>query len=174
MKNYKVIVKKVEYSIGEVDVTATSLKEAEKLALEISKTQNFSDKNTEYLMEGSMEINSEEDVFWNIIEKVDWKKDGDYRRINKELSNLPKDTIKKLRDFCDDKVSDLSKRFDSEWLKHGSEGIDASDDGWYDIRAEVVGRGKKFYYSITKSKLQKMAINLDYNENFLYSFQDLL
>ena len=172
MKNYKVIVKKVEYSVGEIDVTATSVEEAEKLALEMSKTQEFSDKNTEYLTEGSMEINSEEDVFWNIIEKLDWKKDGNYKRINKELSNYPKDTIKKLREFCYSKLDELSKRFDSEWLKHGSEGIDASDDGWYDIRAEVVGRGKKFYYSITKSKLQKMAIALDYKENFLYSFHD--
>jgi hypothetical protein len=174
MKNYKVIVKKVEYSVGEIDVTATSVEEAEKLALEMSKTKEFSDKNTEYLTEGSMEINSEEDVFWNIIEKLNWKKDGNYNRIKNELSELPKDTTKKLREFCYNKLDELSNRFDSEWLKHGSEGIDASDDGWYDIRAEVVGRGKKFYYSITKSKLQKMAIALDYKENFLYSFHDLI
>jgi len=174
MKNYKVIVKKVEYSVGEIDVTATSVEEAEKLALEMSKTQEFSEKNTEYLTESSMEINSEEDVFWNIIEKVNWKKDGNDNRIKNELSKLPKDTINKLRYFCYSKMAELSKKFDEEWLKHGSEGIEASDDGWYDIRAEVVGRGKKFYYSITKSKLQKMAIALDYKENFLYSFHDLI
>jgi len=51
---------------------------------------------------------------------------------------------------------------------HGSEGIAVSDDGWYDLRADVIGRGKKFYYSITKSKLQKMALDFDFEENFLY------
>jgi len=168
MKKYKVFVKRVSYSVCEIEVDADSKETAEEIALNKAGSLEFSESDSEYLSEGVMEMESGEDEFWEIIEKVNWKKDHDYNRIEKELSVLPEDFRKRFSQFCYGKLKELSKRFDEDWVMHGSEGIAVSDDGWYDLRADVIGRGKKFYYSITKSKLQKMALDYDYEENFLY------
>lgn len=107
-----------------------------------------------------------EDYFWKLVELANWKKDGDYERIRKMFINLPEKEA--FENFCCDKASLLADKFHDDWL--GNPGIEVSDDGWSDLTAEVVGRGRKFYESITVKKLQKMAEDLDYNENFLYSF----
>ena len=111
-----------------------------------------------------------ESFLWGLIEKANWKKDHDYRRIEKEFKNLPKDIYKELQKFAYDKVDELHVRFGKQWL--GDPGIECSDDSWSDLRAEVVGRGEKFFNKITVKKLQKMALTRDYRENFTYSLQD--
>jgi len=115
-------------------------------------------------------MKKEEENYWEQIEELEWSKDHDYGRIEQYLKNyfLPLDIIA-LKNFVEDKQDDLMDRFDKYWL--ADPGIEVSDDGWSDLTAEVVGRGKKFYESITVPKLQKMAINRDYEENFSYSFQ---
>lgn len=107
-----------------------------------------------------------EKELWALIEKADWKKDHDYNRIRKEFTALPKDTYSQLMNFIDKKHGELYERFKNDWL--ASPGIRCSDDGWSDLIAEVVGRGEKFFKAITVSKLQKMAIELDYEESFVY------
>ena len=111
-----------------------------------------------------------EDQYWKQIEELEWSKDHDYKRIEQYLiDNFTAVESVDLMKFTVDKQDDLMARFHNDWL--ADPGIEVSDDGWGDLTAEVVGRGKKFYESITVPKLQKMAINGDYHENFCYSFQ---
>lgn len=110
-----------------------------------------------------------ENEYWQQIEELEWSKDGDYKRIEQQLiDNFTPSEIKQLDDFARNKVNELGKRFNNDWL--GDPGIDVSDDGWSDLRNEVVGRGKEFYENITVEKLQEMADNNDYNESFSYCF----
>ena len=110
-----------------------------------------------------------EDKYWKQIEELEWSKDADYRRIEQQLKdNLTPSEAIQLDDFARNKVNELGKRFNNDWL--GDPGIDVSDDSWSDLRNEVVGRGKEFYENITVAKLQEMADSNDYNESFSYCF----
>jgi hypothetical protein len=110
-----------------------------------------------------------DDELWEMIESFNWVSDHDYERIQKIIDKLPKNTYDQLKDFYDQKDSELYSKFEEDWL--GDPGIQVSDDGWSDLIAEVIGRGKDFYNNITVEKLQDMAIHNDYTENFGYSFQ---
>ena len=110
-----------------------------------------------------------ENEYWQQIEELEWSKDGDYKRIEQQLiDNFKPSEALQLADFVGNKVDELGKRFNDDWL--GDPGIDVSDDSWGDLRNEVVGRGKEFYENITVAKLQEMADNNDYNESFGYCF----
>ena len=110
-----------------------------------------------------------EDKYWQQIEELEWSKDGDYKRIEEYIkNNYSYSSARQLDNFVDSKVNELGKRFHNDWL--GDPGIGVSDDGWSDLRNEVVGRGKEFYENITVAKLQEMADNNDYNESFAYCF----
>ena len=110
-----------------------------------------------------------ENKYWQQIEELEWSKDGDYKRIEEYIkNNYSYSSARQLVDFVDNKVIELGKRFDNDWL--GDPGIDVSDDSWSDLRNEVVGRGKEFYENITVAKLQEMANTNDYNESFSYCF----
>ena len=110
-----------------------------------------------------------ENKYWQQIEELEWSKDADYRRIEQQLKDdfTSSESIQ-LDDFARNKVDELGKRFYNDWL--GDPGIDVSDDGWSDLRNEVVGRGKEFYENITVAKLQEMADTDDYQESFSYCF----
>ena len=111
-----------------------------------------------------------EEHYWKQIEELEWSKDHDYKRIEQYLKdNFTVVESIDLIEFINDKIHYLYSQFQDDWL--GDPGIEVSDDGWSDLTAEVVGRGKKFYKNITVEKLQKMAIEEDYQENFTYSFQ---
>ncbi len=108
--------------------------------------------------------------YWKQIEELEWSKDHDYKRIEKYLiDNFTTIESVDLREFVSNMQDDLMARFYNDWL--GDPGIEVSDDGWNDLTAEVVGRGREFYENITVPQLQKMAIEGDYEENFNYSFQ---
>jgi len=115
-----------------------------------------------------------EDRYWQQIEELEWHtdkfiSDGDYKRIEEYLKEYFKPSeAQQLADFVGNKVDELGKRFNDDWL--GDPGIDVSDDSWGDLRNEVVGRGKEFYENITVAKLQEMANTNDYNESFAYCF----
>ena len=106
-----------------------------------------------------------EDELWDMIESYDWIEDGDYKRIGKKVKKLSKDKYKQLLGFAKAKHQQLDNKY-----RKGIQGY-VSDDGWDDVRAEVVGLGKDYYNNITIKKLQDMS-NGGYTENFLYSFQD--
>lgn len=108
---------------------------------------------------------------WKLIYKAKWVKDPNFYRVRKELSNkLTQSQFTQLGKFVNTKVKRLDKIFRKDWL--GDPGIHVSDDGWSDLRAEVVGRGERFYNMITADKLRKMANTWNYTENFEYTFQE--
>jgi hypothetical protein len=115
-----------------------------------------------------------EKELWNIIEKSKWSSDHDYNRISYEWKLiLNKHEFEELSMFIDSKHADLYSRFSEDWLgEDGNGGFDCGDDGYMDLIAEVVGRGKDFYENITADKLRTMAKEDDYHECFLYCIQD--
>jgi|TARA_R100000084_G_C4613916_1_gene129612 hypothetical protein len=107
---------------------------------------------------------------WSIIRELKWTKDHDIERIRHYLAETY--TRKKIESICKFAVSkreELQSKFYKDWLSS----IPVSDDGWWDLTAEVVGRGRKFYETITVEKLIEMAKARDYVENFEYSFNEL-
>jgi hypothetical protein len=106
---------------------------------------------------------------WRLIEAAQWKSDHSYKRIRSEWSKLPEDKFQELKEFIHSKASELGRKYENAWLgKDGGPGIDVSDDGWSDLRYDVVGRGEEFYNTITVEKLREMADNYDYQESFSY------
>ena len=109
---------------------------------------------------------------WQLIKDAQWKSDHSYNRILKEWLKLPHDEFIVLEEFIHDKAEELGKKYYDAWLGNdGGPGIEASDDGWSDLRYDVVGRGEEFYNSITVDKLREMADNYDYEESFSYCLQ---
>ncbi len=117
-------------------------------------------------MKEKIELN--EDELWQLIEKLNWSLDHDYKRIGDELKLLGSDISNDLVEFAYGKQGEIASQYEEDWL--GEPGIEVSDDGWSDLTAEVVGRGKEFYENITVEKLQVMANTSNYYENFNYSF----
>jgi hypothetical protein len=108
-----------------------------------------------------------EKKMWALIDGAKWTSDHDYERISLEfVKTLSAIDCMQLFEFIHDKIQEMATRFHNDWL--GNPGIGVSDDGWSDLRAEVVGRGKKFFDGITVKKLQDMAKHRDYHENFGY------
>lgn len=109
-----------------------------------------------------------EKELWQLIENLNWSLDHDYRRIGDELNLLGSDISNQIKEFAYKKYRLIDSQYREDWL--GEPGIEVSDDGWSDLTAEVVGRGKEFYENITVEKLQVMANTSNYYENFNYSF----
>jgi hypothetical protein len=107
---------------------------------------------------------SEINLFWIQIATFNWTSDPNWKRVCLEFSLMHSKARTRLAAF----VEELYKELDHKFRK--SQGI-GSDDGWSDLRAEVIARGRAFYESITLKKLQKMAKELDYTESFKYAFQ---
>lgn len=106
-----------------------------------------------------------EKELWKWIRKAQWKKDHDYKRIEKfYIFNLNPSQLMQLRSFVDKKIDALDKKYRKYWIDN----IPISDDSWMDLRAEVIGRGESFYKSITPAKLKKIGETGDYRECFEY------
>jgi hypothetical protein len=118
---------------------------------------------------------TKEQKCWKMIEDAKWKLDHDYKRISTTWAELPSDEFKMLEDFIDSKVDKLMYNFEPYWLGQNGfndgDGIPASDDSWSDLCYDVIGRGERFYDSITAEKLLEMAKNHDYEESFAYCLQ---
>ena len=109
-----------------------------------------------------------EDELWEIIDKLNWSLDHDYRRIRGEIKLLGEEISAQIREFAYEKQGEVCSQYEEDWL--GEPGINCSDDGWSDLTAEVVGRGREFHKNITVGELQTMATNNTYYENFMYIF----
>jgi hypothetical protein len=115
---------------------------------------------------------SADDLFWYVIDLLDYKKDNDYKRVNRYLTDLnrlagvPTKTIKLIKSILDLKINTLDLASD------GGKGINVSDDSWSDLRYDVVSRGKEFFHEVVDdpSIMEKMAKEYDYTESFAYGF----
>ena len=115
-------------------------------------------------------VTSADDFFWYVVDLLDYKKDDDYRRVKKYLMDLnrfagvPSEAIRLLEKIIMFKSTSLDISSDR------GRGINVGDDGWGDLRVDVISRGKDFYDSVIKDSdiMKKMADNYDYSESFLY------
>jgi len=131
------------------------LKYMDSLVEEIAKIK-FADQKNEQLM-------------WNHIHLLNWESNPDYERVREFLdSTYTAGFQTDLENFSRLKQNELKDKFEKQWLS--DPGIQCSDDSWGDLTADCVGRGRAFYEDVTTFKLQKMAKDLLYTENFMYSF----
>ena len=115
-------------------------------------------------------VTNADDFFWYVVDLLDYKKDDDYKRVKKYLMDLnrfagvPSETIRLLEKIIIFKSTSLDISSDR------GRGINVSDDGWGDLRVDVISRGKDFYDSVINDSdiMKKMADNYDYSESFLY------
>jgi hypothetical protein len=112
-----------------------------------------------------------EKSLWELVENLNWSLDHDFRRIESELMLMDLDISNQIYEFAELKRNEIYSQYEEDWL--GDPGIGVSDDGWSDLTAEVVGRGKNFYENISVKKLQQMVSSDNYHENFMYSFHFL-
>lgn len=105
------------------------------------------------------------DQLWDLIDQANWQTDHDYARINHAFRALPESEFNQIAEFIGARVRELDDRFKNNCLNNE---IKIGDDGWLDLRSEVVGRGKDFFESITVDKLRKLAEEQDYYECFSY------
>lgn len=110
-----------------------------------------------------------DDLFWFIVDMVDYKSDNDYKRVNKlfldlnRFAGVPTNLINKFRSILGFKIDVLSGRI-------GDNITGVSDDSWSDLRYDVVSRGKDFYNKALNDYtiVQKMSDDYDYSESFSY------
>lgn len=114
-----------------------------------------------------------DDHYWRIIAELGWgTKTTDYKALKQELKESQTEaTINQLEIFVWEKQKGLMEHLVDA---AGSEGINyASDDGFSDLTAHIVGLGKAKYLEVIDrpSIAMEMGINIDYAESFLYVFR---
>jgi hypothetical protein len=102
-------------------------------------------------------------TFWKFVEEASWKKDHNYARTSHVFQENSEEDRNIIVDVFNEKCQELEVKF-------GEKITNVGDDGWSDIRADVIGRGESFFNSMTQKKMQELADTLDYEESFSYSF----
>ena len=102
--------------------------------------------------------------FWEVIDEMDFNGVGheEAGRWLVEDSGLSIEQLKKVETFARRKCRALYDHlFDIKGV---------SDDGYDDLRWQIVANGKEFYDNITLEKAQRMVDNNEYTESFAYAF----
>lgn len=114
--------------------------------------------------------------YWKIIEFANWGKRTDYKKIGKEMFSVFKpEIIKETEEFYREKLSELKDILKNHAEKktgnrHGYYTV--SDDGFWDLRAHIIGLGKEYYNQVLENPelAKELADNRGYVENFGYIF----
>jgi hypothetical protein len=110
---------------------------------------------------------------WKEIESLDWEKDTDYERIQRELAAQP-EKRKALDDFRFEKYHDLAKAF---WIYVGRTDYREylSNDGVDDLINHIIGLGQVPYeYALGNPQLALDRYEAgDYDESFAYAFHTI-
>ena len=112
-----------------------------------------------------------DDLFWSLVDDVDYKSDNDYRRVKQIITDIinfggfGKNEILLLHKLIGAKSNALDGTHDDK-IKN------VSDVSWSDLKADIISRGKDFYLKALNDfdMVQKMANDYDYNESFIYGF----
>ena len=105
---------------------------------------------------------------WKIIDKINLYKtsDDEYKIVHDRLhTKYSQKQIRQIIDFILDRHIELEVKFrhvELPWI--------IGDDSFSGLLFEIIGRGKKFYHSITSEKLKKMAEDEDFQECFFSIF----
>ena len=102
-------------------------------------------------------------LFWKFVKEAKWKSDHDFKR----TSHVFQENSKEDRDII---VDVFNEKYHELEVKFGEKIINIGDDGWSDLRSDVIGRGRKFFEGMTQEKMQELTNERDYVESFIYSF----
>lgn len=116
-------------------------------------------------------------AYWGVIESFEWSKDKDYKRIRKEFrkAELTGGQKQNITDFYRERLKELDGRVDLKALSEVASGdFWISDDGWWDLRADIIGQGEEAFRRVVNNpeSLIKVIQERDYKENFGYAFSD--
>ena len=103
---------------------------------------------------------------WQTISKFNWQKDHDIDRVSKMVQKLDSTFANNLSNFVFELTEDLMKKYQNLDLK-------ISDSNFWNLMAEVVGRGKDFYETVNANVLQSMVDENYIGENFEYVFESV-
>ena len=112
-----------------------------------------------------------DDLFWSLVDDVDYKSDNDYRRVKQIITDIINfgGFGKKQSLLLHNLIGAKSNALD---IAHFDEIKNVSDNSWSDLKADIISRGEDFYLKALNDfdMVQKMANDYDYNESFLYGF----
>jgi hypothetical protein len=120
---------------------------------------------------------NEPDRYWRIIEFCDWENCKNEKEIGQKLmeSFSPEDLVK-MEEFYHTRLDEIKTILENHAEaktgdRHNYYGL--GDDGFWDLRAHIIGLGKQFYQSVLKDPeiAKKMADDGDFKENFGYIIQ---
>ena len=152
-----------------------------KILKEETKGQSLMNKITKYnsllptekpkIIDKRTNETTADDLFWTLVDDVDYKSDDDYRRVKKFIMDLftyggwDKKKCNLLQALLGAKQGALEKA-------HGDKIKNVSDDSWNDLTSDIVSRGKDFFLKALDDydMVQTMANNNDYSESFAYAF----
>jgi len=107
--------------------------------------------------------NENNKALWKFVAESKWKSDHNYERTSHVFQENSEENRNIIVDVFNEKCQELEDKF-------GKDITNVGDDGWSDLRADVIGRGEKFFNSMTQKKIQSLANDRDYVESFSYSF----
>jgi len=116
-------------------------------------------------------ISENENVYWDMINKLKWSAVGGYLYKEKGewlKTNYSPEEIRQLQEFVKNKRSILVDKLTSIKTQWGT-----GDDGFWDLTAHIVGLGKDEYYNSLNNPIivSERVTKSDYKENFQYIFQ---
>lgn len=103
--------------------------------------------------------------FWRFVDLAQWTTDHNVDRIKRLLlQESDEKTVEAIRMKASEYMNELE-------AARGDDIRGVSDDGWSDVRAHVIGSGRKVYDACLDSQLyiQEIVDSGKYVENFLYS-----
>ena len=114
-------------------------------------------------------------IFWAIIDKMNWTKDYNYKRISKEVKNQiygDKERMMWFLETYNKKIDTLTNIAHQMNPKEYQKYINKTDEELWETISYIIGLGKKHYNAIIKkhSKFKKYKKNKSI-ENFSYSFE---
>jgi len=121
--------------------------------------------------------NPQEVNYWRILEFADWKNCKDEELIGRKMQQVFSPyALDKAEDFYEERLDELERVLDDHSEKKTGDRNNyygLGDDGFWDLRAHIIGLGEAFYKKVLKNPeiAKEMADKRDFEENFGYIFQ---
>lgn len=125
---------------------------------------------------GTKNVKTQRTWQWKVLEYADWGNTTDYKTIGREMAQVfTPQALEYTEKFYQEKLEQLNVVLGDHAEqktgdRHGYYGL--GDDGFWDLRAHIIGLGEKFYSSVINDpeKAKVIADDGSYVENFGYIF----